>query len=255
MTFGRPSMTSHVSPAPLPVMAPQSQSGDPCELSGQPCDHQLGYMTFYVSTIELYKILESILSDIYNAWQSHSNAHRPASLRDSKHSSLDVIMELDDKLSSYEASVPSVLNWTNKQTPHSSTGQRGSLLERQRNVLRARYLGDLMLFLFPEYSDGNRFIHLRLLLYRPMFTQLCSDERTGLARQTGSDANKPGPRQEKNVIYASMSVNCAAACAKAAMELVSLVYETYRTSLTDAWWYNGFCMSRSTTESEHGLFA
>jgi hypothetical protein len=38
-----------------------------------------------------------------------------------------------------------------------------------------------------------------------------------------------------------MSVNCAAACAKAAMELVSLVYETYRTSLTDAWWYNGFC--------------
>jgi hypothetical protein len=74
-----------------------------------------------------------------------------------------------------------------------------------------------------------------------MFTQLCSDERTGLTRQTGPEANKSTPRQEKNVIYSSMSVNCAAACAKAAMELVSLVYETYRTSLTDAWWYNGFC--------------
>ncbi|CEJ60944.1 hypothetical protein PMG11_09498 [Penicillium brasilianum] len=139
MTFGRPSMTSHVSPAPLPVMAPQSQSDDPCDLSGQSCDHQLGYMTFYVSTIELYKILESILSDIYNAWQSHSNIHRPASLRDSKHSSLDVIMELDDKLSSCEANVPPVLNWTNRATSRGSTTQQGSLFERQRNVLRARY--------------------------------------------------------------------------------------------------------------------
>lgn len=139
MTFGRPSMTSHVSPTPLPVMAPQSKSDDPCELSGQSCDHQFGYMTFYVSTIELYKILESILSDIYNAWQSHSNVHRPTSPRDSKHSSLDVIMELDDKLSSYEANVPSVLNWTKRQTSRRSTGQQGSLFERQRNVLRARY--------------------------------------------------------------------------------------------------------------------
>lgn len=139
MTFGRPSMTSHVSPAHLPVMAPQSQSDDPCELSNQSCDHQLGYMTFYVSTIELYKILESILSDIYNAWQSHSNVHRPASLRDSMHSSLDVIMELEDKLSSYESNVPSVLNWTNGETSHGSTTQQGSLFKRQRNVLRARY--------------------------------------------------------------------------------------------------------------------
>jgi hypothetical protein len=120
-------------------MAPQSKSDDPCELSGQTCDHQLGYVTFYVSTIELYKILESILSDIYNAWQSHSGISRPASLRDSKQSSLDLIMELDDKLSSYEANVPAVLNWTNRQTSHPSTGQQGPLFERQRNVLRARY--------------------------------------------------------------------------------------------------------------------
>lgn len=153
MTFGRPSMTSHVSPASLPVMAPQTKSDDPCELSGQSCDHQLGYMTFYVSTIELHKILESILSDIYNAWQSHSNIHRPASLRDSKHSSLDVIMELDDKLSSYEANVPAVLNWTNK-TSHRSTGQQGSLFERQRNVLRARYPKQLaFLFLGSFLTD------------------------------------------------------------------------------------------------------
>jgi len=71
-----------------------------------------------------------------------------------------------------------------------------------------------------------------------MFTQLCSEERLGWSRH--GDSNKNITR-DKNIIYSSMSVNCAAACVTAAVELVSLVYETYRTSLTDAWWYNGFC--------------
>lgn len=137
MTYGRPSMTSNISPIPLPEMSPGSKANDPCELSGQPCDHKLGYMTFYVSTIRLYKILESILSDIYNAWQSRSNQHRSMSLRGVRHSSFDTIMELDDRLCAYEASIPSVLNWTSVQ-PVSTDGYQQSIFERQRNVLRAR---------------------------------------------------------------------------------------------------------------------
>ncbi|KAJ6134402.1 hypothetical protein N7523_000724 [Penicillium sp. IBT 18751x] len=225
MTYGRPSMTSHISPVPLPGMRPESREDDPCELSGQPCDHRLGYMTFYTSTIELYKILESILSEIYNAWQSNSRRNRPLSPRGLKHKSLDVIMELDDKLSAYEASIPAVLNWTHPSPPFSASTSQGAIFQRQRNVLRAR------------------FIHLRLLLFRPMFTQLCSEERLGPSRHPGQEANKSTARPEKNIIYSSMSVNCAAACVTAAVDLVSLVYETYRTSLTDAWWYNGFYTS------------
>lgn len=75
-----------------------------------------------------------------------------------------------------------------------------------------------------------------------MFTQLCSEERKDVTRQTGTNRNTSTSRLEKNLIYTSMSVNCATACVTAAIELVSLVYETYLTSLTDAWWYNGFCM-------------
>lgn len=81
----------------------------------------------------------------------------------------------------------------------------------------------------------NRFIHLRLLLYRPMFTQLCSDERAGSSRR--SDIQPV----EKNIIYSSVFSKCAASCVMAAIDLVSLVHETYRTTVTDAWWYNGFC--------------
>lgn len=143
MTYGRPSMTSHISPVSLPEMRPNSQNEDPCELSEQPCDHKLGYMTFYVSTIQLYNILESILSDIYNAWQSKSAHHRSMSLRGIRHRSLDVIMELDDKLSAYEASIPSVLNWTNPPSALSpESHHQQSTFKRQQNVLRARYLSN-----------------------------------------------------------------------------------------------------------------
>lgn len=141
MTYGRPSMTSHISPVSSPEMRPNSQAEDPCELSGQPCDHKLGYMTFYVSTIQLYNILESILSDIYNAWQSKSAHHRSMSFRGIRHRSLDVIMELDDKLSAYESSIPSILNWTNQSsTQGPGNHEQQSILKRQQNVLRARYV-------------------------------------------------------------------------------------------------------------------
>lgn len=138
MTHGRPSMTSHISPVPLPEMGTDSQASDPCELSGQSCDHKMGYLTFYVSTIELYKILESILSEVYNAWQTRSNSNRTSSPRGSKLCSLDVLMELDDRLSAYEANVPSPLNWTNEPLQRSGSGTI-SIFKRQQNVLRARY--------------------------------------------------------------------------------------------------------------------
>ncbi|CAP91523.1 Pc13g04540 [Penicillium rubens Wisconsin 54-1255] len=175
MTHGRPSMTSHISPLPLPAMGTDSEEADPCELSGQPCDHKLGYMTFYVSTIELYKILESILSEVYNAWQSRSNTTRTGSFS---------------------------------------------------------FCAFRLQFLTKE-----RFIHLRLLLYRPMFTQLCSDERAGSSRRSDSQSS------ERNIIYSTVFSKCAASCVMAAIDLVSLVYKTYRTNVTDAWWYNGFYTS------------
>jgi hypothetical protein len=94
----------------------------------------------------------------------------------------------------------------------------------------------------PPLTD-TRFIHLRLLLYRPMFTQLCSEERTGSSRRSDTQSGDRGSAlpTEKNIIYSSVFSKCAACCVVAAMDLVSLVHETYRTTVTDTWWYNGFC--------------
>ncbi|KAJ5571716.1 hypothetical protein N7535_005376 [Penicillium sp. DV-2018c] len=219
MTHGRPSMISHISPLPLPAMGADIEEADPCELSGQPCDHKLGYTTFYVSSIELYKILESILAEVYNAWQSRSNSNRTTYPRGSKLCSLDILMELDDKLAAYEANVPQPLNWTDTASLQASDSAHEAIFKRQQNVLRAR------------------FIYLRLLLYRPMFTQLCSDERAGSSRRCDTQSGA------KNLIYSSVFSGCAASCVTAAIDLISLVHETYRTSVTDAWWYNGFYTS------------
>lgn len=201
-------------------MRPKSPSEDPCALSNQPCDHNEGQTIFYTSTIELYTILESILADVYNAWRSRSNDHHSEPLQEAPQNSLDVIMDLENKLSAFEAKVPSVLNWT--VTDPTDAEHQLPIFRRQRHVLRAR------------------FIHLRLLLYRPMFTQLCSEERTGTSKTSNIPTQRQG-RTKKNFIYDSILVNCAAACVTAAIDLVSLMHETYLTSHTDAWWYNGFC--------------
>jgi hypothetical protein len=48
-------------------------------------------------------------------------------------------MELDDKLSTYEANIPPVLNWTGMHPPLSPNSYQDAIFKRQRNVLRARY--------------------------------------------------------------------------------------------------------------------
>lgn len=203
MTYGRPSMTSHLPSVPLP------ETGEEEHSSGTPSP-----MTFYISTIELYRILDSILSDIYGAWRGHSShgSRRHAT----KHGGLDVIIELEEKLSEYENNLPHFLNW-NRPLDQAITEQL--TLQRQRNVLRARYL------------------YLRLLLYRPILTQLCSES---VHPRTQAD-KRSSSHPSSSSLYASIISKCAAACVRAAIDLVSFVHETYHTSATDPWWYNGFC--------------
>ncbi|PKX91489.1 uncharacterized protein P174DRAFT_432940 [Aspergillus novofumigatus IBT 16806] len=86
-------MTSHPPSVPLP--------------GSEEKEHSSGItspMTFYISTIELYRILDSILSDIYRAWRGRSS---PGSRRHTiKHGGLDIIIELEEKLFEYENNLP-----------------------------------------------------------------------------------------------------------------------------------------------------
>ncbi|KAL5355585.1 fungal-specific transcription factor domain-containing protein [Aspergillus floccosus] len=173
MTYGRPTMTSHLSNVHLPE----------CSGPGLGDEHSPSIMAFYLASIKLYRILDSILSDVYRAWRSRASMTPVGTkTRHGSHGGIDAIIELEEKLFQYESNLPSFLSWTTPSTP-AVDPQHQVLLKRQRNVLHA------------------------------------------------------------STIYGATLTKCAAACAKAAINLISLVHNTYQGSLTDSVWYNGYYTS------------
>lgn len=61
-------------------------------------------MAFYISTIELYRILDSILSNIYQAWRGRSSLG--SKRHTTKHGRLDIIIELEENSLSTKTSFP-----------------------------------------------------------------------------------------------------------------------------------------------------
>lgn len=128
MTYGRPTMTSHLSNVPLPE----------CPVPGPGDEHSPSIMAFYIATIELYRVLDSILSDVYETWRSRDSMTPVGSTRRNGGSSgLDVIIGLEDKLFQYESNLPLFLSWTRPSVPVIEA-QKQLVLRRQRNVLHAR---------------------------------------------------------------------------------------------------------------------
>lgn len=199
MAYGRPTMTSHLARVPLPGSF---------DLTSGPKSDSLSLIAFYKSTIQLYTILDVILSDVYKAWDGRSND----TTSEAQHGSLDVIIRLEDQLSEFESSIPSFLNWTVTSSLPPKSGIEETI-SRQRNVLH------------------SRFLYHKLLLYRPMLTRVCFDEH-------------PEEKQCRSPTSHSVLMRrWAAGCVRAAVDLISLVYETYNSSTTDTWWYNGFYTS------------
>jgi hypothetical protein len=124
MTYGRPTMTSHLPRPPLPKTL-DLKSG--MESSSPPL------IAFYASTIELYSVLDDILSDVYKVWHVRSNDSM------SRHSGLDVLLRLEDQLIQFESTVPHFLSWTTAfaESPKSAIEET---ICRQRNVLHSRYV-------------------------------------------------------------------------------------------------------------------
>ncbi|PYI07081.1 fungal-specific transcription factor, partial [Aspergillus sclerotiicarbonarius CBS 121057] len=206
MTHGRPSMTSHLTPFPLPFA-----SGADIPIT----------MRFYVATIELYRILDKVLSDVYNMWRGRPNEGVKNTFW--SEGSFDPLLDLERQLQSFQGSLPSYLNWVSpEQLEHPV--EESAILERQRNILRSRYY------------------YIRLLLYRPIFTQVCS-ENISPGSPRSRQGKGPAWGDAESSLQSCIVNKCATTCVSTAIDLVQLTYETYLTPFTDAWWYNGFYAS------------
>jgi hypothetical protein len=96
MTYGRPSMTTHIAPLPPPVGDSDTARLEPGE--------KPSLMAFYTETIKLYDILDRILSDVYYVWRSRSRKDqgKPSTMG---LGGLDTVLEIESSSSGPPASL------------------------------------------------------------------------------------------------------------------------------------------------------
>ncbi|KAF5643412.1 transcription activator acu-15 [Fusarium tjaetaba] len=160
---------------------------------------------FVVENIRLAKILGKILSSIY--WPSSS-------------SDFSALVRLDGLLEDFKTSlVPQLKWWDSDRVP--TQGARGHIIKRQRNVLQARFL------------------HLRILLYRPSFSAFCAAARRSRQRRgTGSGTDEIAA--EENTLQGAFQAQCATTCVQVAYELSASLLAAREVEATGAWWFSLF---------------
>ncbi len=230
MTLGRPMSLSDEWPVQLPRAIDDRYIDSTSAICHQPAGI-FSRTSFFIHTIKLYKLLGRILNSVYNPASGGK-----ASVERVENSPLDTIVKIDCALSDFVANIPPELYWMNR-----SEGDRSSVSERQTNVLHARLV---MQFLHKAMSsDFSRFLHLKIILYRPIFTQLCR-KSFGVSLLEGvreSISEDKRQTQTENPLYSSFSHQCSITCIQTAQELIDLISVTSQTNATGAWWYNVFC--------------
>ncbi|OBT97544.2 hypothetical protein VE01_04454 [Pseudogymnoascus verrucosus] len=215
MTLGRPSITTGQSDIPLPIA---SNDDSLISLSASSADN-VPVTSFFVQALKVNKILAEVLTDVYKPL-SHLGGRNKIG-QQPRFCFFDVIIDLDNNLSHFERNVPEQLYWGWRDQAHRST----EIVTRQRNVLHAR------------------FVHLKLLLYRPILNQLCVESKLGVAAKGSSDRERQ--HATSNMLYGHFAQRCAEACVGAAEELIDIVDHASQTAATDAWWYNVFYLFSS----------
>ncbi|KAM0230354.1 hypothetical protein ACHAPO_009349 [Fusarium lateritium] len=164
---------------------------------------------FMVENIRLAKVLGKILSSVY--WQSSP-------------SDFSTLVRLEGVLEEFSTSLVDALRWWDRGSEsQGALTHRDHVLRRQRNVLHARFL------------------HLKILLYRPSFSSYCSSVRRafqGQDTETGSGLGDDGP--EVNTLQAALQSQCATTCVKTAYDLSVSLLSARQDDATGAWWFSLF---------------
>jgi hypothetical protein len=136
MTYGRPTMTAHLPDLPVPSTAGFAESLRTCQPQagvGEPPSK----LCYYVEYIRQCRILGEILSNVYQP-SAGTPASGPQPWPDQKPHGMDAILELDAKLSRYEAALPPIMSWTSPCDISNLDDDRRSVITAQRTVLRGR---------------------------------------------------------------------------------------------------------------------
>ncbi|KAK1639089.1 fungal-specific transcription factor domain-containing protein [Colletotrichum phormii] len=89
----------------------------------------------------------------------------------------------------------------------------------------------------PLLSWGAELLYLRLMLHRPILTDLSAGYARPHRDAAGRTSEAPPKPQDKG-LRAPFLTECARVCVGAAMRLIDLVQGSYWTDTTGAWWWN-----------------
>ncbi|KAF7125672.1 hypothetical protein CNMCM5793_001911 [Aspergillus hiratsukae] len=212
MTFGRPAMISKASCGSVPLPATVDEEYIPAALGGevrQPADRP-SVMAFYAKSLELYEILNDILLSLYKPVPEEN----PEDIYDfyfnqGPDEGERTIFELDRALT----------KWTRNLPPHLrgdvSSKPEDAVFYHQSVVLRARFL------------------HVRMLLFRPILSKYC----------TARDITPHDPLISLNDSFPQrVAQQCSIICVKVAQEVIELIHSNLpadgTTGPLPAWWYN-----------------
>ncbi|KAJ9488305.1 hypothetical protein VN97_g5000 [Penicillium thymicola] len=221
MTFGRPAMISKASSGavPLPVAVDDEYIPSGCgkEVS-QPPDRP-SMMAFYATSLELYEIMNDVLLSLYKPISDdHAEDFHNFYFDNVASEGERTIFELDRSLTRWTRSLLPHLRWD------SSTVSTNPIFYRQSIVLRARFL------------------HVRMLLFRPTLSKYCAIRDNATADPLIS-TNDSFPHR--------VALQCSIICVKAAQESIQLIYNNVPADGTGgplpAWWYNILYVYTSAT--------
>ncbi|KIW05964.1 uncharacterized protein PV09_03149 [Verruconis gallopava] len=205
ITLGRPALLRHGSTVALPAAIDDEYLDKNVP---QP-PGQISTITFFVQAAKLYTTLGKIFSKVYG----ENETEKPDLQRCL--GSIDQLIELDAELSEFAEEVPDALSWTKEST---EVRQRSTQLAQQSNILRARYL------------------HLRILLYRPCFTHFCRSYTSKKVKSSSKRNRQLG--SEVIPLETSIAQCCAVNCLRSAVDLVDLTEHYAATTEYGAWWYS-----------------
>lgn len=209
MTLGRPPMLQMTDDVLTPAAVDDEFLGMESGFQAQP-DRLPSQNFFVVENIRLAKILGKILAAMY--WSNSS-------------SDFGSLICMENLLGSFKSSLVEILRWWDRDMERESATltPRLRLIRRQRNVLHARYL------------------HLKILLYRPSFSAFCAAARRSCQQvETGSDSSEP--ESDSNSLQTALQTKCATTCVQVALRLSESLSSATQDNATGAWWFTLFCM-------------
>ncbi|KAH6988254.1 fungal-specific transcription factor domain-containing protein [Ilyonectria sp. MPI-CAGE-AT-0026] len=213
MTLGRPNMTTTISLS-IPPSTAVLEHGHSGRL-----DQETLKLQFSNESITLNGILENILLKVYQpASKQEGSGGGSLVLGFNNPTSLDTVVGLQSDLESYEQSTPTFLSWLRPELPPAISDDTINILKMQANVLHARFL------------------YLKLLLHRPMLA------RQSVARNPSDDMKDTIPPTSgvfAKELKSSFTNESAKSCIEAAVQLINLIYSTYRTGASGGWWWDG----------------